>query len=230
MLKKFFKAVGNAVKTTFEAVGDAVAGVVEGGARVLGMEKTADKIKAWRQEDNSWKLVAGVVVAAAVVTGVGLLAGGTGLAGGFTTGLSTIGQGAMTAGKFALDGVAGAAKWAAPAFQSGGFFQSAGGGAVMAAGMQMAGTYFASEAEEAALEEENAAVATNASANQGILAGAVGGSGGGTSYLPASNPVTVSRPSLLSRASQDRRVSYKPTDAPKGQMHYDYSTNQWSSV
>ena len=253
-MKNFFKNLGNGIKALFELTGDAVALVVEGGARLFGMEKTADKIKDWRKEDNSWKIVAAVAVAAVVVLSVGALAGAGGAYATFGSAASTAGSAVTTAGSWAWGGAKAAASWAAPAFGTGGFFSTPGGGALLATGLQMTGAYFGAEAERTAAEdaqankEKEAAAAkaegeANASRNSGVLAGASrGGYSAPQGYTPPSASQIQRPKGLMDRSSSrqsgqqtssnyrqtDQRSSYSPTDSNGKDNYYDYSTNAWS--
>tara|TARA_R110000796_G_scaffold240420_1_gene361483 strand:+ start:413 stop:1180 length:768 start_codon:yes stop_codon:yes gene_type:complete len=253
-MKKFWDFLVNGTKAIFELVGDGVALVVEETAYAIGMDKTANKIKAWREEDNSAALVAGVIVGAVVVLSVGAVLGGGGAFAAFGSAASTAGSAAVSAGSWAWGGVQGAASWAAPAFGTGGFFSTPGGGALLATGAQMAGAYFGAEAEKSAVEaaqaeadkskaEEAAQAEANATANAGVLAG--GGGGSSLGYRPPEGykpPGATQVKGLMSRASDsqeqkqsssdyrqsDQRSNYRPTDSNGKDNYYDYSTNAWS--
>ena len=253
-MKKFWDFLVNGTKAIFELVGDGVALVVEETAYAIGMDKTANKIKAWREEDNSAALVAGVIVGAVVVLSVGAVLGGGGAFAAFGSAASTAGSAAVSAGSWAWGGVQGAASWAAPAFGTGGFFSTPGGGALLATGLQMTGAYFGAEAERTAAEdaqankEKEAAAAkaegeANASRNSGVLAGASrGGYSAPQGYTPPSASQIQRPKGLMDRSSSrqsgqqtssnyrqtDQRSSYSPTDSNGKDNYYDYSTNAWS--
>lgn len=240
-MKKFFKGLKQLVRFTFEIVGDAVAIVAEGAVGLFDKDAAA-RIRTWRKADNSAKVVYGIVIASTLVLGAGALLGAGGAFASFGGAASSVGSGAMSAGSWAWGGAKAVGSVIAPAFGSSGFLSTAGGGALMSTGLQMAGAYFGAEAQRGAEEDAREAEAeaaqkakedgdANAATNTGILAqssySARQAPPGGTSQRAPEPPQGEGLMSRSSYRQQDQRSTYKPTDSNGKANFYDYSDNAW---